>query len=402
MDQHVQGKNHNLLALIDPSVKADRNLFFGILHFCGTRGGWDVRSAGAAEKSDPLALRNFIRKWPVDGLVAAPSCEEVVRKCLSRIPQKNRPVTVLVDPEATSGADCVISVDDVLIGTSGARLLLSHKYKHFAYVGSIRTGEEQHSRIRAHAFAAEIRKAGMQCAVFAGEDRTVTSELSEMKKLGKFLQTLPKPAAVMVYCDTRAQQVLNVCYQFHLKVPEQIALVSVDNDVDLCESMMPSLTSLAPDFGKAGRRAAWLLDGILRSGRRPSKPLRHVYGVQMTVERASTQDVRGAARLAAATSEYIRLHARENLSVASIACMLHVSTRLLEMRFSEIYNHSVKDEIQAVRFSHVEKMLRERKCPLGDIAQACGFGTTANLCAQFRKRYGCTMRSWRLRENGQG
>lgn len=395
-------RHPHILVLIDSAVKADRNMFFGILHFCGTHNAWDVRSAESAEKSDPAALKSFIRKWPVDGLIVAPSCEDVVRRSLARIPRNRRPVTILIDPEVPTGVDGLISVDDVEIGRRAARLLLTRRYEHLAYIGSIRAGEDFHSKIRARAFAAEIQAAKKDCAIFVGEDRTTTSELAEMTKLGEFLQSLPKPAAVMAYCDMRARQVLNVCSQYHLKVPEQIALVGVDNDVDLCETMTPSLTSLAPDFGRSGSRAAWLMDGILRSGRRPSRPLSHVYGVQTIVERASTQDTRGAARLAAAASEYIRLHARENLSVAGIACMLHVSRRLLEMRFREVHNHSLKDEIQSVRFRHVEKMLRERKCPLGDIAQACGFGTTVNLCAQFRKRYGCTMRAWRLRAENEG
>lgn len=391
--------NPHILVLIDLAVRADRNMFFGFLHFCGPHINYDVRLAETTETSNPTALKTFIRKWPVDGLVVAPSCETVVRRCLARIPRELRPVAILLDPETTTGVDGVISVDDTEIGTRAAQLLLSRKYEHFAYIGSIRIGERHHSRIRARAFALEVQKAKKDCAVFIGEDISAAAELAEMAKLGAFLQALPKPTAVMAYCDMRARHVLNVCHQYHLKVPEQIALVGVDNDVDLCETMIPSLTSLEPDFDRAGRRAAFLLDGILRSGRHPTNVLSKGYGVKAIIERASTQDARGAARLSAAASEYIRLHARENLSVTSIASMLHVSKRLLELRFREVHNHSIKAEIQAVRFRHVEKMLCDRECPLGDIAQACGFGTTANLCAQFKKRYGCSMRSWRMRQN---
>ena len=74
--------------------------------------------------------------------------------------------------------------------------------------------------------------------------------------------------------DDRGREVLEACRASGLQVPEDVAVVGVDNDELLCELADPPLSSVALNAEAGGYRVAALLDRLMRAhagGRRPSE-----------------------------------------------------------------------------------------------------------------------------------
>ena len=125
------------------------------------------------------------------------------------------------------------------------------------------------------------------------------------------------------------------------------------------------------------------------------------YGVKSVSERESSVDFRGGGLLVLKALAYIRQHAPSNaVATSEVARHCRVSRRLLEVRFRQILNRTVHDEIEEMRLRLVCNMLCETKLTVGDIVRKAGFSSLSYLCALFRKKFGCTMRTYR-QSNGK-
>ena len=201
----------------------------------------------------------------------------------------------------------------------------------------------------------------------------------------------------MVCNDRHGRRLLDACRLAGVKCPEQVSVVSVDNDIFLCETATPPLSSVQPDNEGAGYRAAEVLCEAIVSGHVPKSPLFFSYGVKEFVERASSQDYKGAARLVAAARSFIAAHACEGIRVPDVAKALNVSVRLLQLRFSEVGGPGVREELERARFKRVRELLRNPCVTIGEIASVCGFVSETNLRDRFHRLHGCTMREYRKR-----
>ncbi len=88
-----------------------------------------------------------------------------------------------------------------------------------------------------------------------------------------WIVSLPKPVGVLACNDFRAQQVLNACRDIGLLVPDEVAVVGVDNDDIVCDLAEPPLTSVAPDTRRIGYEAAALLERMMRGEPPPAKTI---------------------------------------------------------------------------------------------------------------------------------
>ena len=209
------------------------------------------------------------------------------------------------------------------------------------------------------------------------------------------MQALPKPCGLMAAVDLRAKQVLDTCRTANIRVPEEIAVVGVDNDATICENTTPTLSSVLPDFEGGGYLAAELLDRLFRGLQR--KTLHLTYGVRGIVQRQSSQYLRQSDRMIASAIEFIRLNACAGITVTDVVTQMSVSRRYAERHFRAACGHSVLDEIQHHRLERVCSLLRETNLPIREIGERCGYDTEIYLKVLFKKRFGMTMRDYRKR-----
>jgi LacI family transcriptional regulator len=207
--------------------------------------------------------------------------------------------------------------------------------------------------------------------------------------MSRWLRKLPKPLAVFAANDARGRQVLNACLAANLPVPYEIAVLGVNNDVMICETSLPPLSSVAVDMEQAGYTAAELLDHLMRKTQRGQqcvlfKPL----GV---VARASTQRLQVNDRLVIRALEYIRINAGLNIRVSDVADHVGVTPRWLQKRFAQTLARSLMDEIQRVRMNTVYSLVAESGLSFAEIARRCGFTSANHLGVLFRKTFGTTM-----------
>jgi len=283
-----------------------------------------------------------------------------------------------------------LCVDDAGIGREGARRLIDTHPMSCGYIPWPRyTGW---SEIRQQAFSRELRKRGFTCRIFTG---STSDRQKDRQSLKAWLKDLPKPAAVMCASDERAMQVLEVCDEPDLAVPDRITMLGVDDDECYCDYSNPPLSSIANDYIDEGYRAAVELERLL-SARRPLRARTIVLPFKGFVERLSTRPFNPTENLVKRVQKYILDNAfRCGFSATDAAVHFRLSRRLLDMRFTAFLGQTVSHVIEDVRLGEVRRLLAETNRPFKDIATRCGFPSIGSLRNLFRLRYGMPMRAYR-------
>lgn len=376
--------------------KAVRDTYSGLLRFLAANDvPWEVRAINPNASTDAELLQ--FRDWSPVGLIAVPEFMQMLTHRLAgRRLRRNATVYLNranIPHHSTNALD--VCVDNNSLAEAARSLLMKRGLVNFAYVDELeRSDEIVRSKVRGDMFAKVLSRNNFKCARFSANVGKGGNWADELNQLADWLTDLSKPCGIMAYADICAKRIYDACHIARLRIPDQIRIVSVDNDASLCENLFPPLTSIEPDFELCGYLAGQLLYDQL--GESPSaKPICVTYGVKSVVERASTQDVKGSGRIVAAACEIIRLHAHEGIDVAEVALRLKVSRRLLELRFRDVLGIGVAEELRRVRLENVCRQLRNTGLSIGEISAKSGFASSSHLNALFRSTYGMTMRDYR-------
>lgn len=292
-----------------------------------------------------------------------------------------------------SGVAFVFS-DSTAIGRAAAHELLKQgSYKSFGFAGY--RDDADWSRDRGAAFRNALKDVGLPCGMF--DLAHFPGKLDDRSALTDWLQALAKPCGILAACDDRAFEILDVCREAQLSVPDQVGILGVNNDPILCENAEPRLSSVQPDFIGEGRLAAGLLDKMLatpsfRSGQRGTV---HLVGVRQIVHRDSTRPLSEAGLLVQKALAYIEKNALRGIGVQDVAQHLKVSYSLINLRFQELQRQSIYDVILTIRLNEVKRLLRTTPDPLAAIAAACGWKNPTSLKNLFKRRFGLSMSAWR-------
>ena len=214
--------------------------------------------------------------------------------------------------------------------------------------------------------------------------------------LTRWLQELPKPVGLFACNDVCGQQVLNACREAGLAVPEQIAVLGVDNDTVHCELSEPPLSSIQLNAERIGSVAASLLDDLMEGGRQPSAKT-FIDAVQIVV-RQSTDIVAVDDDVVARAVRFIRQNASDAIGVSDVVRAAGVSRRQLERRFQQHLQRTPNDEIQRVRIRRIKELLTGTDLSLSEIAANIGFDHPEYLSTLFKKAVGITPIAFRRQQ----
>ena len=295
-------------------------------------------------------------------------------------------------------ADRAVAVDEKAVAHAALRELSAVRPASFA---AVEYGKPlSWSVTRAETFRALATDEGRPCSVFAAHRRETQD--ARATRLAQWLAALPRPCGVFAVNDEIARDVGTICRAARLHIPKDISLVGVDNNLEICETAEPTLSSIQLDFERMGFVAARLLAARMAASSLPSLsggPAASI-GPLMVVRRQSTSGRgRHEPRILKAV-EMIRAEACDGLTAAALAARFDCSRRLFNMRFREATGHSVLDEILHVRLERAFTLLSQTETPIGAIADFCGFRSYWALDFLFRTRFGMSMRDWR-RRNGR-
>ena len=270
--------------------------------------------------------------------------------------------------------------------------LLEKGLRHLGFVGV--TGKIWSDR-RQQVFVEQVSGAGCEPCVYPSARRRRIPWGREQAVLAHWLASLPKPLGIVACNDDRGREVLGACRQAKLRVPEEVAVIGVDNDELLCDLSDPPLSSVAIGAARAGFEAAALLDQLMAG--RVRKPQHLVAAALRVVARRSTDVWLHEDPEVAAAVRYIHDNAGRPIRVADVVASLGDARRTLEIRFRAATGRSIHAEIQRAHVDRAKHLLLETDLPLPKVAEACGFGSPSYLAAVFQRNLGVTPIKYRAK-----
>lgn len=249
--------------------------------------------------------------------------------------------------------------------------------------------------LRRDRFIERAKELGVTCHVFhpkrLAKQHTTWSE-QEMAKLIDWLATLPRPVAILARDDEQAHLVLDAAQYLKLNVPEDAAVLGIDNDEVFCQVSMPPLSSVDVNAAALGYKAAELLAKRMKGKRVPAKTMLLPRGV---VTRQSTDIIAVEDPEAAEALKFIRQNACQPINADEVAAHLSISRSTLDRSMHAAVGHSATTAIMQVRLSRVKADLANTDLSLAAIATRTGFASVQHLANLFRDRVGVTMGRYR-------
>lgn len=270
--------------------------------------------------------------------------------------------------------------------------LLKRNCAAYGYVGF--DVKRDWSRERGETFAAELARAGADCRFFdPTQGHRFGDVIAFYTALEAWLMALPRPCGIFAANDEMGDHVLRAAMNCGIAVPDEMIVIGVDNDELLCESTLPALASVSPDFEKSGELAAGLLSARLANPR--LKPQVQVFGCGQVVPRASIRAFKYRDYAALKAVEYIRLQACAGIKVDDVAEAMGVSRRAAELRFRRLTGSSIREEIENVRFRRACELIRRPDIQLDRVHEFVGYSSARSLRALFYRLTGLSPAAWR-------
>lgn len=331
-------------------------------------------------------VRKLLDFWKPVGCIAecGSGAEELSPKLFGKLPV----VYLDEDPAAGLKNRFTVNPDIAESATIAAKQLLSFGFDSYAFVGFKKPLFWSIEREKVFASAIELNS--RQCHIFKTKQ---SGDVHRIEALQKWIAELPKPCGLFAAFDGTAEEVLAAARQAGVKVPDELVVLSVDNDEEICENCNPSLSSICPDFEKAGYLCAELLD--LQLNNPSAKPESRTYGIIGIVKRRSTALFAKVDAKVTNAVEYIRLHANERISTPDVVAQMGCSRRTAEMRFKNLTGKTIQDEIRDVRMANCMALLRRPNQSIDGIAHLCGYYSDSTLRYAFKARMGMSMSEWR-------
>jgi LacI family transcriptional regulator len=371
--------------LIESSRAYGRGLLLGVAKYVREHGPWSVflQERGLGDFSP-----DWLETWEGDGVIA-------------RV--ENRPMADAIEQLGVPAVDLrhllpnlkmpSVHTDDAVVARMASEHLMERGFRHFAFCGF---DGADYSDVRRDVFANRTAQAGYRCHIFEDPQRPRKASTLEYEEhglkyedlVGEWIKSLPKPVGLMACNDIRGQQVLNACRAIGVAVPDEVAVIGVDNDEVLCDLADPPLTSVMPNTERIGYEAAALLDAMMSGKKPPKEPV--FIEPSGIVTRRSTEVLAIDDRHIATAVRYIREHACEGIDVSDLLRAVPLSRSTLERRFDKALGRSPKEEILRVRLNRAKQLLVETDFSLALVAEKVGFEHAEYLSVIFKKKTGVT------------
>jgi LacI family transcriptional regulator len=277
----------------------------------------------------------------------------------------------------------------------GAEYLLSRGFRRFAFLGV----NSMWSQCRQAGFVDRIRDAdpalNLPIKSLTVADFQFISKGRGIAALRKWVRGLPLPTALMAASDFAARTVVEAALAEGVRVPEDIAVLGVDNFHTICELSSVPLSSIAQDFAQLGFEAAALLDRLLSKepGARRARILVPPGRIQV---RSSTDVLAFEDSSVLEAIRIIHAHAATGISMKQLMKQVPLSRRWLDERFRKLVGRTASQEIRHCRLRYVQDLLADTDMPLRQIAARCQFSCTENFIRWFRAGAGAPPHAYRV------
>jgi LacI family transcriptional regulator len=360
-----------VLVILNTSTAWSRGVLRGFMAPAHER-GWTV-----LHYPPPVELERLVQIFSPAAAVIGIDAGGFSASRLAQVPL----VSVAVD--LSSDGIASVCPDEEMIGMLALEHLLSTGLRQ---VSTFRLNTAPFAIARERAFIGAAHKAGASVAAGWGSDDAPASWKGENSEMLAWLLALPKPCGIFTCADHWARIVARYIRLAGLRVPEDIALLGVDNDLAECELLAPPLSSVIVPWQELGRNAAKLVELSL-SGQ-------SIAGLSLTTSPVSVMKRRSSDVLAiddalvAQAVRWIREHSNQRLTVPMVARAVGGGRQRLERRFRRALDRTVQEEIRRARVEAAKGLLGRTRAGMAEIAQRSGFTTAALLSVAFKRELG--------------
>jgi LacI family transcriptional regulator len=358
-----------------------RGILRGAHQYAAARGGWHVTRR---DLIPPGSERELDR---CDGVIY---CQAGRGLPVAAVLRPGLAVVDVSNAQDTPGVAQVTS-DDILAGRMAAEHLLACGHRHFAWAGY---NQPAYGGKRRQGFISRLSEQGISVherSLYQG--RQVAGRwIDQVAATTAWLRELPRPCGLLAASDVDAAHVASLAVSAGVAIPDDIAIMGVDDDDLACMLTVPSLSTIALDGERVGRLAATLLDRLLSGERVAGQTLIPPLGVRA---RGSTSAEPIADPVLRAAVGWLRRNSHTDLRMADCACAAGVAERTLRARCLRLLGRPPQRILQELRIAHAERLLAGSDLPLKAVAVRCGFASAAYLCTAFRAVRGTSPAAWR-------
>lgn len=376
-----------IVLLADFSEEYFKKILLGIAQYSKEHGPW-IFCRMPYYYRDTLGLEGILewaKNWGATGMVA--QLENTDDTPL--LAQAGFPIVVTDFKERFHNAPNITG-SYMKTGAMGAEYFMRKGFKNFAFYGY---SNFVWSRERGEGFIQALRKAGFNASFFEGKaEQAQAMWYYQPSELSRWLAELPKPVAVMACDDNCGQHVTEACKLMGIKIPEEVAVLGVDNDELICNLSDPPLSSIVLDAETGGYMAAQLLDKMMKGQAAQSDVVVEAIKIET---RLSTDIFASTDTEIAKALKFIHLNFSKPIAVNDVLEHVALSRRAFEVRFRKTTGKSVYRYILDHRMEHLAQQLVETNRPIADIALDLGISELNNVSRLFKQAKNCSPNDYR-------
>jgi LacI family transcriptional regulator len=378
-------ESKRVLLIIETAKAYGRCLLEGIGLYAMAHGRWTMYVEERA-LHDPQP--DWLANWKGDGIIFrsySMPMVEAIKRC--GVP------TVETHSQIIGHGFPLVYADEEAI----ARIAVEHfLQRHYQNIGYCSITEDRWVQWRRDAFINHLKNEGLSCYLMSAQSSEGRSGWEEqLQQLAAWVQKLPKPIALLAANDVCGMRLIDACRLANIAIPEQVAVLGVDNDVVIDTLTSPPMSSVDPNAVRIGYEAAVLLDNLMHGITQPLNPI-FIEPAGVVARQSTDITAIDDSELAAALT-FIRHNAMRGITVEDILSFLSISRATLERRFTRYLGRTPKEEIVRVQLEQVKRMLSLTDDSLSKIADLTGFKTCSHLSVAFKRNLGMSPTQFRLK-----
>ena len=280
-----------------------------------------------------------------------------------------------------------VAGDNFGIGQMAGEHFRERGFKNYAYFGP---SDALWSSLRRDGFrqaVAEPAETFAEIRALPTPGRAPLQWAEEKRALCTQIAALPRPCALFCVSDPLACRVLDACLELGLKVPEEMAILGVDDDPLYCESVAVPISSGRHDVATVGVRAAQQLERLMNGGEFLEAERIAPLGIAV---RRSTDHYAAEDPAVLVALHFMDENYAKNIGVADVATATGRSLRTLQSLFRKELHESVVERITRTRLAKAKEWLERSSIPVAEVAARTGFSSSGYFHRVFKSRFGCT------------
>ena len=357
--------------LIETSTSYGRELIRGIAQYADLNASWIFfnEPRGIMDKLPRLY------KWKPDGIIMRDTPENM------KLLKLSIPTIISIRYKKTVDNIPNIISDSNEIGKIATNYFRNKGFTQFAFCGfdNMPWSKERESALKNEIAPKEN--------LYIYRNKKIKSDYEqELVWLSRWLKSLPKPIALLACNDVKGATIIEACKLAKVKIPQEIAILGVNNDDMICEITSPPLSSISLDIKNAGYEAGKTLDKMIKDGKKENKKI--VVKPQRIVTRSSTDIFAINDPIIALALHYISQNSKTIIQVDDVADYVGTNRRNLERRFRQFLKRSIYEEIKRCKIELISKILIESNMSIWEIAHNMGFSDNHHISRYFKSAKG--------------